>query len=227
MPLGAARLNGLGRYIVSGESVLFFEGEDREIIALDTASGSGNFSANIPQDVQSNDYILVFCAARDDRTVTYPSGWTEIVDDKFNSGLNGASAAYKISDGTEGGTSITIIPNSTGGYYSVCLILRTYNTSFSSGASFDTSGNNNSPNTASVSANTNQIVFSYVGFRNLSNNTTVSSIPSNFTEIHSGNSNGAGVLLAARIANSNTNYDPTSWSLNGSFPYWAGWTLSF
>lgn len=73
-----------------------------------TATGGGqesNASVTVPASVQSGDMILFFQAEDSNAATTPPSGFTEVIDG--GNGVGGINAAWKISDGTEGGTSLS------------------------------------------------------------------------------------------------------------------------
>lgn len=75
-------------------------------------------TVNLPATISAGDYILVLfsvsrAANSTTRGLTWPGGWTVIASTTAGGEVQ-AGAAYKLADGTEDGTSITVTSSNTG-----------------------------------------------------------------------------------------------------------------
>jgi hypothetical protein len=219
MPLGAFRQSLNLANPVAASAPLFGAGSAKPVWGLQTTTGDGSpFNFTVPNVVQSGDLILVLSAARDDRNVTFPSGWTELADLK-NGGLTASHIGYKISNGTEGGQTFSMTPSSGGGYTNTVLVIRGGAVPTISTATVTTTA---SPNTTSRTASGSSLYISFVGGRNLSSITRTAT-PSSMTLFNFQWSNGAFNAIAG-IYSTATSYDPAAWGLSASSVI-VGWTI--
>lgn len=79
-----------------------------------TASSTSH-TVTLPASIAAGELLMVFFTARFASTpktsgYTWPAGWTEIEDEAFDTSGNSAKmgVAYRIADGSEGGTNITV-----------------------------------------------------------------------------------------------------------------------
>lgn len=73
------------------------------------ATATNPFNVNMPSTVASGDLLFIFFNVNDGVNVADPSGWTNLHEDASGA-LRGVLYA-KTADGTEGGTQVTITPN--------------------------------------------------------------------------------------------------------------------
>jgi hypothetical protein len=224
MPLGVSR-HSLNLANASGVAPpagpVFGAGTAKPVWGIETSTGDGSpFNFTVPDVVESGDLILVLSAARDDRNVTFPSGWIELRDVK-NGGLSAAHIGYKISDGSEGGQTFAMIPQASGGYTNTVLVIRggvpASNTI--SPAIVTTTA---TPDTPAAPGTGDSLYISFIGGRNL-NSITRTATPAGMELFNFQWSNGAFVAIAG-IYSTATSYDPAAWGLSASSVI-VGWTI--
>lgn len=67
-----------------------------------SAASAGSAAISLPASIASGDLLIAVCGSFDDRTHTWPAGWTELYD--ADTGNIAGSAAYRVADGSEGAT---------------------------------------------------------------------------------------------------------------------------
>jgi len=80
------------------------------------STASANPSVLLPATVNVGDLLIGLIRKDNEATMTWPAGWTKIVGDASDTADDQTSCAWKIADGTEGGTSITITTGVSGKY---------------------------------------------------------------------------------------------------------------
>ncbi len=166
-----------------------------------------SFTINLPATVNSGDLLLICTENGNNRSSTFPGAWTEL----FDTGSSDVACvvAYKIADGSEGGTSINVTLSGSSAKVGACLRITNWHGTTPPEATvsaFIAGGQPDPPSeTASWgTANNLWIVFAACD----PNSLTVSSYPTNYTMNQSVQAGGAGtsgmMVLASRELNAAT-----------------------
>ena len=75
-----------------------------QVAATNTSSAASGGTAiiSLPSGIVSGNLLIAVCCGYDDRTHTWPAGWTEMWD--TDTGNVATSGAYRVADGSEGAT---------------------------------------------------------------------------------------------------------------------------
>lgn len=97
-------------------------------LSTDNIGGGSTRTINIPAGVANGDLIVAILSMNNTSAapVTYPSGWVKLFDLNSTSNIS-TSAAYKVADGTEGGSFSVTLSNSQE-TAAVCYLIEGYDT---------------------------------------------------------------------------------------------------
>jgi len=86
--------------------------------AVTTTGGTASATPSIllPATVNAGDYIVALIRESGAEAFTWPDGWNVLLSDSSDGSDDQTECAYKIADGSEGGTSITLSRTTSGKY---------------------------------------------------------------------------------------------------------------
>lgn len=178
-----------------------------------SAASAASASVSLPTGIVSGNLLIALCVLFDDRTHTWPAGWTELYD--ADTGSQSSSAAYRVADGSEG-ASITV--NFGGGSSaSAHITMRISNYQGTPEVGTAVGGISTSPNPPSITPSWGSddiLVLAMVGARTTS---VVSAAPSSYTDLLTVAAGGSGPSAAiARREVTGTTEDPGTATLPSS-----------
>jgi hypothetical protein len=179
---------------------------------------------SLPAGVSSGDLVVVYVAVKNNRTVTYPAGWTEILDTN-GTGVS-ISVAYRRCDGTEGATIIvtsSILDASSHGAYRITGHHATTNPEVGT----TTAGTDQSPDPPSLTPSWGAEDTLWIAFHGAGGDHTTSAFPASYTDGIQENDSGSGISSASARRNLNAaSENPGAFSLSSGTIQWRANTIA-
>lgn len=184
-------------------------------------------TVNLPTPISSGQLLLAFFCVDSVETTTWPTGgdaWTKIVDDVGSQQTT--AVAYRIADGTEGGSIEVTTPGSEISNHVTHRYTNWHGTTPPEASS--ATGSNSSPNPPSVTASWgSEDNFFIAGCGYNDGRTTVSTYPTNYASNQHNEQDGAAGGTGVGIATdevASDNQDPGTYSLSSS-EAWTAFTV--
>ena len=185
----------------------------------DSASTTTSHNVDLPATVNTGELLVVFFGSPVNfvLSTSFPVGWTEIYDGGVGFGAAHISVAYKIADGTEGGTTITVVSSSSVPSSHVSFTISNHNSSTNAPEiSTGTSGSSSSPNPDSLTASWGTDDNLFIAIESNVTQTTTA-YPTNFDDNqHTRNYTFSNIGVCTRDWNTNATQDPGIFTLSSS-----------
>lgn len=192
--------------------------------AVTTTGGTATATPSIllPATVNPGDILIAFIRQDDEEAYTWPAGWNLLVADTSDAADDQSSCRWKIADGTEDGTSITLTRTISRKYSALSYAIGGANTVEAGPLATGTS-TAPAPSTITPSGGTQDYLFLWMGGWEGEQTSPPASNPTNFTNPIGSNSGTAGavttntrVASARRAVLAGTTQASTSWTISVS-----------
>lgn len=189
------------------------------VVTTNTSTGasSSSHTVSLPTGIVSGNLLIAFCALNDDRTHTWPAGWTELTD--ADTGNIVASVAYRVADGSEGST----ISVSLGGGSSTSahITLRITNYTGTPEAGTPVGGTSTTPDPPSVSPSWGSDEILVLAFASSRTSSVASAAPSGYGNLITVANGSNPAAACARLEVTASSENPGTFTLPGSVEWQA------
>lgn len=187
------------------------------------STASADPSVLLPATVNPGEILVALIRKDNEAVMTWPNGWTKIVGDATDGADDQTSCAWKVADGTEDGTSITISTGVSGKYAALSYSIAGANSIAVSTLATGASNAPNPPNFNFPGGTQDYLLLWMGGWEGEQTSPPATSLGGSWTNQIGSNSGTAGAVATnCRVASArlslpaSSSFDPPSWTISAS-----------